>query len=204
MNHSRKPVVGLTGGIGSGKTAVSNRMAELGAHVIDTDLIAHQLTAPGGLAIPALIATFGAQCIQQDGAMNRAYMRQRVFDNPDERKQLEGILHPLIRDEVGARLQKDTGLYSVLVIPLLIEKGGWMHLLDHIVVVDCDTETQIKRVMDRNGFTREQVIAILKTQADRQARLSRADLVIKNNSSLSELIEKTDWAHGEILKLRLN
>lgn len=204
MKQTRKPIIGLTGGIGSGKTAVSNRLAELGAHIIDTDSIAHELTAPGGAAMAALIEQFGPQCIESGGAMNRAYMRQLVFNNASERKRLEGILHPLIRDEVANRLQKDLGLYTVLVIPLLVEKGGWMHLLDRILVVDCDVEIQIQRVMQRNGFSREQVQAILNTQADRQTRLSRADLIIENSSGLDELIEKTDWVHRDILNLRLN
>lgn len=204
MKQTRKPIIGLTGGIGSGKTAVSNRLAELGAHIIDTDSIAHELTAPGGAAMAALVEQFGPQCMESDGAMNRAYMRQLVFNNASERKRLEGILHPLIRDEVADRLQKDLGLYTVLVIPLLVEKGGWMHLLDRILVVDCDVEIQTQRVMQRNGFSREQVQAILNTQADRQTRLSRADLIIENSSGLDELIEKTDWVHRDILNLRLN
>ena len=173
--------IGLTGGIGSGKTRVSDMLGEFGAAIIDTDQIAHQLTVPGGLAIPPIREAFGVEMIDQAGALDRAAMRSLVFAEPERRKQLEGIIHPLIAQEVLRQAESKTGTYQVFVVPLLVESGRWVRKLDAVVVVDCSTETQIHRVMARNGLQRAAVQAILDTQASRPARRAAADAVVVND-----------------------
>ncbi|MCR2746102.1 dephospho-CoA kinase [Limnobacter parvus] len=199
----RKPVqwvVGLTGGIGSGKTAVSNRLHELGATVIDTDEIAHSLTQPDGLAIPSIRTAFGDAAVNADGSMNRNYMRGLVFKNPDQRVILEKILHPLIRESVQNRLDQGAPNYFLIVVPLLFEKGGWNELMDEIVVVDCPIEQQVRRVIQRNNWTEEQVLAVINNQASRSVRIEGADHVIENTQGITELIEKIDFLHRKIIK----
>lgn len=199
----RKPtqlVIGLTGGIGSGKTAVSNRLQELGATVIDTDEIAHSLTQPHGLAMPAIEHTFGVDAIAADGSMNRDYMRGLVFKNPQQRITLEKILHPLIREAVQNRLDQGAPNYFLIVVPLLFEKGGWNELMDEIVVVDCPVQQQVARVIDRNKWPEEQVLAVINNQASREVRIKGADHVIENTAGLTELIEKIDFLHQKLIK----
>lgn len=193
-------VVGLTGGIGSGKTAMSNRLQELGATVIDTDEIAHSLTQPHGLAMPAIEHTFGVDAIAADGSMNRDYMRGLVFKNPQQRIILEKILHPLIREAVQNRLDQGAPNYFLIVVPLLFEKGGWNELMDEIVVVDCPVQQQVARVIDRNKWPEEQVLAVINNQASREVRIKGADHVIENTAGLTELIEKIDFLHQKLIK----
>jgi|SRR5690625_185518 len=177
--------VGLTGGIGSGKTMVADWLAEWGATVIDTDQIAHQLTAPQGLAMPFIEQAFGASVLDADGALDRAQMRARVFDDPQARKQLEGILHPLIRSQTLEQVQAAQGTYVVVVIPLLVESGRWLEFFDQICVVDCDEHTQIQRVQQRSGLSVEQIKQIMRVQATRTERLRHADVVIDNSGQTS-------------------
>ncbi|HEX4842326.1 MAG TPA: dephospho-CoA kinase [Limnobacter sp.] len=193
-------VVGLTGGIGSGKTAVSNRLAMLGATIIDTDQIAHALTGPGGAAMPDIEAAFGAQVIAPNGALDRAKMRDLVFDDPAQRSKLEGILHPKIRSSVMDQLQMGAPLYFVLVVPLLVEKGGWLDMLHEVVVVDCDPHIQLERVVARNGWPAAQVQAVMQAQATRSQRLAHATHVLENNGSLADLIPKIDFLHKKLIK----
>lgn len=203
MSTFRKPkhtVIGLTGGIGSGKTAVSNKLAELGATVIDTDEIAHSLTQPQGLAMPEIRQHFGQEALLPDGRMNRDYMRKLVFNNPEMRLTLEKILYPLIRKTVQQKLDLGTPHYFVIVVPLLFEKGGWNELMDEIVVVDCPVEQQVARVIERNGWSEEQVRAVMQNQASRETRLKGADHVIENTGALTELIEKIDFLHDKLIK----
>jgi dephospho-CoA kinase len=187
------PVIGLTGGIGSGKSAAADAFAAHGATVVDTDAIAHQLTAAGGAALPALAAAFGPTIIAADGALDRAAMRQRVFAEPAERQRLEGILHPLIREESDRQVAaaRASGVpYVILMVPLLVESGSYRERVNRIVVVDCSESTQVARVMARNGFSEEQVRAILAAQASRSARLAVANEVVDNDGSLVHLQEQ--------------
>ena len=201
MASSSAVVIGLTGGIGSGKTLVSNRLQELGAQIIDTDTIAHELTAPQGLAMPQILRRFGPQSVLTNGSMNRPYIRELVFKNPALRIELEKILHPLIRHAVKNALLEKTDTYYVLVVPLLIEKGGWDNLLNGILLVDCPPETQIERVALRNGWPIEQIQAIINTQASREQRLQKADFVIENMGPLPEIIQKIDFLHEKFRKI---
>ena len=198
------PLIGLTGGIGSGKTAVSDLLGELGAGVIDTDLISHQITAPGGKAIPLITKAFGADFIDAQGALIRPKMRAIVFEDPGARKVLEQITHPLIQEETSKQafeLAKSGVPYLVFVVPLLIESGSWVKLIDYLVVVDCPEETQIQRVMHRNNMTRSDVENVLKAQTSRNARLAAANAVIENQGSLDKLKSAVLSLHQQLLKI---
>ncbi|MFT5589746.1 MAG: dephospho-CoA kinase [Bradyrhizobium sp.] len=187
--------VGLTGGIGSGKSTVADLFAERGVTLIDTDLIAHKLTAPGGAALPAIADAFGPQFLQVDGAMNRALMRDQVFSNPAAKKKLEAILHPLIGQEVVRAAAQATGLYQLFVVPLLVESGRWRERVTRILVVDCPEELQIARVMQRNGLPEEQVRAIMATQSTRAQRSAAADDLIWNDRDATALVPQVDRLH---------
>ena len=198
------PLIGLTGGIGSGKTAVSHLMGELGAGIIDTDLISHEITAPGGNAIPLITKVFGADFIDPQGALNRAKMRALVFADPNSRQALEKITHPLIQQETAKKafeLAKSGVPYLVFVVPLLIESGFWLKLIDYLVVVDCPEEIQIQRVMHRNNMTRMDVENILKAQTNRKVRLAAANAIIENQGSLDELKSEVLNLHQQLLKI---
>ncbi len=197
------PFVGLTGGIGSGKTAVSDKLAQLGAGIIDTDLIAHQITTPKGAAIPLIQEWFGPNFIDSSGALDRAKMRNLVFADPEARKALEAITHPLIREETirqAMELINEKVPYVVFVVPLLIESGNWMSVLDYLVVVDCPEEVQIERVMHRSKLPRNEVERILKTQVNRQERIAYANVVIENQGSLADLQAQILELHQKILQ----
>ncbi len=192
-------VVGLTGGIGSGKSAVGRLFEQQGIAVIDTDAIAHQLTTPGGAAMPAIRAAFGDAVATTDGALDRAAMRAIVFADPPARKRLEGILHPLIREESERRLAGADSPYAILMVPLLVESGSYRERVDRVAVVDCDVETQIARVMQRNGLARAEVERILAAQATRAQRLEAADDVIDNDGSLADLEPQIERLHASYL-----
>lgn len=177
--------LGLTGGIGSGKTQVANQLAALGATVIDTDEIAHGLTAPHGLAIEPIRQAFGNLAIKADGSLDRDYMRALVFDQPEARSQLEGILHPLIARQAAAQEHKARGSYVVFVVPLLVETGRWRDRVDRVCVVDCESQTQIERVQRRSGLSRARIEQIIQAQASRSERLAAADDVIDNGAHIS-------------------
>ena len=191
MTPARQPVrrVGLTGGIGSGKSTVCRILRDLGAWIVDTDAIAHRLTAPGGRAIPAIAAQFGAEVIADNGAMDRTRMRERVFADPAQRRALEAILHPMIGEDTRAEAAAaPQGAIVVFDVPLLVESGRWRDQVDRILVVDCPVETQIARVMQRNGWTADAVQRIIDQQASRAQRLAVADDVIVNDGlELEEL-----------------
>lgn len=198
------PFLGLTGGIGSGKSSVASFLAKRGAWVIDTDLIAHQITAPEGVAIDPIQREFGSEFILPDGSLNRAKMRDYVFKEPESKRKLEAIAHPLIRQET--LLQAENGLqnhapYLVFVVPLLLESGAWTENLDHIAVVDCEEEVQIRRVMERSQLGREAVLAIMAHQASRADRLAIADTVIYNQGDLVSLEIEVDRLHQKMLDL---
>ncbi|CAB3804133.1 Dephospho-CoA kinase [Paraburkholderia caffeinitolerans] len=182
--------VGLTGGIGSGKSTVADLFAALGVPLVDTDVIAHRITAPHGIAMPAIASQFGPEFVAADGSMDRARMRALVFGDESARKRLEAITHPLIRAETERETREANGPYVIVVVPLLVESGSWKTRVDRVLVVDCSVETQIARVMSRNGFTREQVLAIITRQATREARLAAADDVIVNDGATLEALEQ--------------
>lgn len=195
-------IVGLTGGIGSGKTQVSNAFEALGVPVIDTDLISHAITAPNGLAIPAIQEAFGDELIDPSGKLDRDKMRELVFKNPDARHQLEAILHPIIANVTMASVSQHTDApYVVLVVPLLAESPQWISRCDRILVIDCEVETQIQRVMTRSNLTREEVMAIIATQATRDARKAIANEVIVNESTVEALTQQVRRLHDFYLSM---
>ena len=192
-------VVGLTGGIGSGKSAVADLFAAQGVPVVDTDALAHALTAPGGAAMPAIRAAFGAGVVGPAGALDRDAMRAIAFADPSARKRLEAILHPMIRAE-GERLIADclrTSPYAILMVPLLVESGDYRRRVDRVAVVDCAEETQVARVMSRNGLVRAEVERILAAQASRAERLAAADDIIDNDGALADLAPRVAALHAE-------
>ena len=180
---SRALRIGLTGGIGSGKSTVAGLLRARGAHIVDTDAIAHRLTAPGGRAIAAIAAAFGPESIDAQGAMDRARMRERVFADPAERQRLEAILHPLIAEDTEAEAAAaPPGAPVVFDVPLLVESGRrWRERVDRILVVDCTPATQIARVVARSGWTPEAVERVIAQQAGREQRRAVADAVILND-----------------------
>ncbi|WP_216797405.1 dephospho-CoA kinase [Candidatus Vallotia tarda] len=179
--------VGLTGGIGSGKTTVANTFAAYGVPIVDTDLIAHRVTASGGTAMHSIREQFGSTFITTEGAMNRTKMRELVFNNAQAKQLLESILHPLIRIEMDREMQAISGPYVICVVPLLAEEGNWRKRVDRFLVVDCAVQTQVANVIRRNSFTCKQVQAIIASQATRQTRLAVADDILINEINRSLL-----------------
>jgi dephospho-CoA kinase len=193
--------VGLTGGIGSGKSTVAECFAALGVPVIDTDVIARQLTAPGSEVLDAIRTVLGESVMQPDGTLDRAALRRRVFADAAARHQLEAILHPLIRQGVEQALATLAAPYALIVIPLLVETGGYRDVLDRVLVVDCPEALQIARVVARNGLTQDEVKAILAVQAGRAERLAAADDVIVNTASPAALRADVERLHQRYLAL---
>ena len=193
--------VGLTGGIGSGKSAVASLFAKLGVHVIDTDEIAHELTRAGGKAIAQIRAAFGERAIAADGSLDRAAMRRLAFGDAGERKRLEAILHPLIRAESERRVERAAGPYAMLVIPLLVEGGVDRSRTPRVLVVDCPEASQIERVVRRSGLSEAEVRAILGSQATREQRLAAADDVIDNSGAPTALEGQVSRLHETYLTL---
>lgn len=180
-------IVGLTGGIGSGKTAVADRFAARAIAVVDTDAIAHELTGPAGAAMPALAAAFGPGVLRPDGSLDRAAMRQLAFADSGARGRLEALLHPLIRAESSARCRAAASPYVILAVPLLVESGTYRERCDRVLVVDCDEALQVARVMARSGLPEAEVRAIMAAQASRSQRLAAADDVIHNDEGMEAL-----------------
>ncbi|WP_428420382.1 dephospho-CoA kinase [Methylibium sp.] len=191
--------IGLTGGIGSGKSTVAALLARRGALLIDTDAIARSLAAPGGGAVPALRAHFGPDCIDAQGGLDRAWMRERAFTDPVARVQLEAILHPLIRagtEDLAAR--GNTGPCIVFDVPLLVESGHWRDRVDRVLVVDCPVEVQIERVVRRSHWTHDEVRRVIVQQATREARRAAADAVIDNRRDTLDALQlavEALWTH---------
>jgi dephospho-CoA kinase len=194
--RERRFSVGLTGGIGSGKSTVAEMFALRGASIIDTDLIAHQLTAPDGAAMAAISTQFGDAYVLPSGAMDRARMRELVFSDTAAKARLEAILHPLIRASTEAAAESAQGIYPVFVVPLLVEAGGWRQRVSRILVVDCPEETQIRRVQARNALEVAQIRAIMASQVGRSERLAAADDVVVNDEDLSNLEMQVDRLHA--------
>ena len=172
--------IGLTGGIGSGKSTVAGFLREAGATIVDTDAISRQLTQPGGAAMPAIAQAFGPQYLAADGALDRDRMRALAFSDPDAKRRLEAILHPLITAEAQAQAAASTAPLTVLDVPLLVESGRWRPRVARVLVIDCSAQTQTTRVLQRPGWTPERVQGVLAAQATREARRAAADAVILN------------------------
>jgi dephospho-CoA kinase len=194
--------IGLTGGIGSGKSTVADMFAARGASIVDTDLIAHSMTAPGGPAMPAILREFGPEFADTDGAMDRARMRALVFSDAGAKARLEAILHPRIRDAALAAGAAATGSYVIYAVPLLIESGTWRARVTRLLAVDCAEEVQIARVMARNNLPEAQVRAIMAAQVSRAQRLAAADDVIVNNAGIDDLKAQVERLHAFYLQIR--
>ena len=194
-------VVGLTGGIGSGKSVVAGLFARRGITVVDTDAIAHELTAPGGSAIEAIRESFGSDFITQEGALDRARMRALVFGDPQSKRRLERILHPRIRAESAVRIAAASSPYVILVVPLLVEAGADRTRYQRVAVVDCVEEVQIARVMRRSHLPDDEVRRIMASQVGRRERLDSADDVVDNSEGLDDLEPQVEALHWRYLAL---
>lgn len=173
--------LGLTGGIGCGKSTVARLLQDRGAAVIDADAIARACTQTGGAAMPAIRATFGSDFVAPDGSLDRDRMRAHVFGHPQAKAQLEAIVHPLVGQEIARQAAAADAVCTVFDVPLLVESPRWRPQLDRVLVVDCERETQIRRVMARNGWERATVEAVLDNQSPRLRRLAAADMVLFND-----------------------
>lgn len=196
-------VVGVTGGIGSGKTTVTNRFAEHGIDIIDADIIARDVVAPDSEALAAISKHFGPTIVDANGHLDRAALRQRIFANAAEKTWLNGLLHPLIRQQIEAALQAAASPYCILVAPLLLE-NKLTYLTDRVLVVDVSVETQIERTMARDENEQVQVEAIIAAQMDRDSRLAQADDVVNNELSRAEVYDAVDRLHQQYLTFAAN
>ncbi len=194
-------VVGLTGGIGSGKSAVAERFARRAVPVIDTDVIAHDLTRAGGAALQEIRRHFGDAILGADGALDRAALRRLVFADPAARRVLESILHPRIRQGVAQQLAALDVPYALVVVPLLVETGGWSDTVQRVLLVDCPASIRIERVMRRSGLSRADVLAIMSAQADDAARRAVADDVLDNTGAPGDLDAAVAQLHARYLLL---
>ena len=192
-------VVGLTGGIGSGKSTVADLFVARGAALVDTDAIAHELTGPQGAAMAAIAAAFGPAAVAARGALDRAAMRRQVFADATARQRLEAILHPLIRAESDRRCQAARAPYVILAVPLLVESGSYRERVQRVLVVDCPEAVQVARVMARNGLGEAEVQAILAAQASRQQRLAVAADVVDNGGDAAALVPQVERLHRQYL-----
>lgn len=205
MPKSERPYcIGLTGGIGSGKSTVAEMFAALGVPVIDTDVIARELTQAGGAAMPAISAEFGDELIEPSGAMDRVRMRMRILSDAHARGRLEAILHPMIQAEARRRLAGlSSSGYALLVVPLLVESGSYHDMVDRVLVVDCEESMQMTRTCSRDGRSEAEVGAIMSLQATRRARLDRADDVLNNTGDLPVLRSAVAELHRKYQKMAL-
>ena len=192
--------VALTGGIGSGKSTVANAFADLGINIIDADIIARQVVEPGTPALKAIAEHFGSEVIATDGSLQRRILRERIFSDPDEKKWLNALLHPLIQQETQRQFQQATSPYLLWVVPLLVENALYKKA-DRVLVVDVTPETQLRRTMQRDDVTREHVEQILAAQATREARLAVADDVIDNNGAPDAIASDVARLHARYLQL---
>ena len=193
-------VVGLTGGIGSGKSAAADEFAALGATVVDTDVIAHELTDSGGAAMASIEKLFGPEVVSADRSMDRKRMRERVFADPAAKRKLERLLHPMIREESARRIAAAAGPYVVHVVPLLVESPDYRKRVDRVLVVDCPEQTQIERVRARSGLSESEVRAIMRTQVTRAERVAVADDVIDNGGSRESMRKQVAALHQKYLQ----
>jgi len=201
MDSRRAFVVAVTGGIASGKSAVCSRFAELGVPLIDADVVAREVVAPGQPALAEIRTAFGAEMITPDGSLDRARMRRHVFAQPAERARLEAILHPRIRARLREQAAAVKAPYCVLAIPLLVESGGAYQWVDRVVVVDAAPEDQVQRLVARDHVDAQLARNMVAAQAPRAARLAIADDVLVNDGTLTQLRERTDALHARLLAL---
>lgn len=192
--------VGLTGGIGSGKSTVSDMFASLGVPIIDSDVIAREVVEPGRTGLRQIVARFGSETLNHDGTLNRQHLRNLVFDDADARKDLEQILHPLIRERSNEHLANLNTPYAILSIPLLVETG-LTSSVDRVLVVDCPEQIQLERICKRDSITPDRARAIMESQCGRSKRLGAADDIIDNNQPLDELRHKVEALHNKYLSL---
>jgi len=192
--------VGLTGGIASGKSTVANMFATRGVDIVDTDLISREIVAPGQPALDEIVARFGNHVLRDDGSLDRKALRAIIFSDPNQRRLLELILHPRIRDESMLQASRATGAYLMIVVPLLVESPmqDYMH---RILVVDCDVDTQLKRLLDRDAENEDQARKMIAAQASREQRLAIADDVVVNDGNLQQLESQVDMLHQRYLSL---
>lgn len=194
-------ILGLTGGIGSGKSAAAERFAELGVHVVDADQVARSVVEPGSAALAQIVHRFGVPILASSGELNRAALRERIFTSVEDRHWLERLLHPLIRQEIWASLSRAESPYAVLVSPLLVESRQHEQV-DRVLVVDVPEDLQLQRVLARDQVSEDQVRAILAAQARREDRLRHANDVLVNDRDLSWLRQEVDRLHDRYLQLR--
>ena len=198
-------IIALTGGLGSGKSEAAKQFAKLGVPVVDTDVIAHALTAVGSPVLTQISQLFGPQFLTKEGALDRARLRTHVFANPQERSKLEALLHPLIRANALKQLAENEHQlhpdYQILVIPLLFENNQYQTSIHKTLVIDCDEQLQISRAMARSQLSQAEAQAILDAQVTRATRLKLADEVIENNGTLAELTESVEKMHQKLLKI---
>lgn len=194
-------ILGLTGGIGSGKSAAAERFAELGVHVVDADQVARSVVEPGSAALAQIVDRFGVPILASSGELNRAALRERIFTSVEDRHWLERLLHPLIRQEIWASLSRAESPYAVLVSPLLVESRQHEQV-DRVLVVDVPEDLQLQRVLARDQVSEDQVRAILAAQARREDRLRHANDVLVNGRDLSWLRQEVDRLHDRYLQLR--
>jgi dephospho-CoA kinase len=198
--HRLPLCIALTGGIASGKTAVADRFAAAGADVLDADVVARELVAPGSAALEEIVSTFGVGVLDPNHALDRRAMRERIFDDSSARAQLEAILHPRIREELHTRAMRTRAPYAMLVIPLLVESGRY-DWVDYVLVVDVPRETQRARLITRDRIAAALADAMLAAQASREQRLAIADFIIDNAGPESELDDKVRALHRRFLEL---
>lgn len=200
MSRTRPFVIGVTGGIGSGKTTVCREFEAFGVPVIDTDQVARDVVAPGTAGLAAVVQAFGVEVLAADGQLDRRRLRQVVFANPELRVQLEGILHPLIRQETDARVRAAPYPYCMVCIPLLVERGGG-NRVDRVLVIDVPEDVQVARVMRRDELTAPEVAAIMRSQASRADRLAAAHDVLENSGEIAALRPRIAALHARYLQL---
>lgn len=197
-------VIAITGGIGSGKSEAAKQFANLGVPVVDTDVIAHALTATGSPMLNEIARIFGTSFFNNDNSLDRAKLRAHILDNPEERLKLEALLHPAIHDRAVEQLAQNQNTlhpdYQILVVPLLFENNRYQSLINKVLVIDCDENLQIRRTMSRSQLTEHEVTALMHAQTTRAIRLKLADEVIENNGSVAELIEKVNKMHKKFIK----
>jgi dephospho-CoA kinase len=196
----RPLIIGLTGGIGSGKSTVAGYFSALGITVVDADRIAHELARPDQPAYAAIVAAFGDRSVAADGTLDRAFLRQRIYSNPEEKQKLESILHPRIRARMEALLQAAAGPYCIAVIPLLLETGQ-TDMVDRILVVDIGETLQRQRVIERDDLADDAITDIISAQADRASRLAAADDIITNDGDRDALRRQVNDLHEQYLEL---
>lgn len=194
-------LIGLTGGIGSGKSTAAQHFRDLGIDVVDVDAVSRSVTAAGGAAIEAIREAFGEKAIDASGAMNRAYIRELVFENPAERKRLESILHPIIQRESLKALESANSSYCIVDVPLLFESGFWKNKVDRILVIDVPQEVQIERVKQRSGLTDERILSIIRAQTPRGERIHQADDIIGNTLGKEDLQRAVELIHQKYLSM---